>query len=254
MDLKAELREAAEAADLESFRQDLLEAIRVRACDKSGTEERDFAFVCEVGTRLADAEEFQDFIPCHGIGSGRRNRKMRVDGYELDEADDSIRLLIADFKGGEEAETLTRTRADSVFAQLKTFVEESASGNVWSSKLGESIQTKELAGTIEQRHRQKEDGTRSVSRYRFFLITDAVLSDRIQDLPSDKLDGVPIERHIWDVGRLKSVASSILGTEELEIDFTEYVSGGLPCLRASQTDDYEGYLCVIPGNNSGCHL
>lgn len=247
MDLKAELREAAEVLDLESFRLDLLEAIRVRAPDDSGTEERDFAFVCEVGTRLADAEEFQDFIPCHGVGTGRRARKMRVDGYELDEADDSIRLLIADFKGGEEVETLTRTRADSIFAQLKTFVEESASGNVWTSALGESIQTRELAGTIEQRHRQREGGARTVSHYRFYLITDAVLSDRIKDLPSDELDGVPIERHIWDIGRLKSVSSSLLGTEDFEIDFAEYVSGGLPCLRATRTDHYEGYLCVIPG-------
>jgi len=36
--------------------------------------------------------------------------------------------------------------------------------------------------------------------------------------------------------------------EELEIDFTEYVKGGVPCLRATQTADYEGYLCVIPGD------
>lgn len=78
---------------------------------------------------------------------------------------------------------------------------------------------------IEQRHRQKNDGSRSVGRYRFYLITDAVLSDRAKDLPIDELDGVPIEFHIWDVGRLKTVSSSILGTEELEIDFTEYANG-----------------------------
>ena len=94
----------------------------------------------------------------------------------------------------------------------------------------------------------KEDGNRSVSRYRFYLITDSILSDRVKDLPIDELDGVPIERHIWDVGRLKAVSASILGTEELEIDFTEFVDGGFPCLRASQTEDYDGYLCVIQGD------
>ena len=50
------------------------------------------------------------------------------------------------------------------------------------------------------------------------------------------------------MGRLKAVSSSTLGTEELEINFTEFVDGGLPCLRASQTEDYESYLAVIPGD------
>ncbi len=246
MDLLKELHEAADTSDLESFRLGLLEAVRVRApgdCDKK---ELDFAFVCEVGERLSDAEEFQDFIPCHDTGTGQRSKKLRVDGYELDEVDDSIRLLIADFGGGEELETITRTRADSVFAQLKTFLEESSSGRVWSSS--QTVQTKELSGLIEQRHHMKDDGSRSVSRYRFYLITDSVLSDRVKDLPIDELDGVPIERHIWDVGRLKAVSASILGTEELEIDFTEFSAGGFPCLRASQTEDYDGYLCVIQGD------
>jgi len=248
MDLISELREAEAASDLELFRAGLLEAVHVRAPDCAGAEEMDFAFVCEVGDRLSDAEEFVDFIPCHGNSVGYRSRKLRVDGYELDETDDSIRLLIADFKGGDDMVTITRTRADAVFAQLKAFVEESTSGRVWSSALGESVQTKELAGTLEQHHRKKDDGTRLVSRYRFYLITDAVLSDRVKDLPIDDLDGVPIERHIWDVGRLKSASCSILGTEEIEIDFTAFSEGGLPCLRASQTADYYGYLCVIQGD------
>jgi hypothetical protein len=248
MDLINELREIAEESDLDLFRQGLLEAVNVRApedCDKS---ELDFAFVCEVGARLSDAEEFQDFIPCHGIGTGIRSKKLRIDGYELDEVDDSIRLLIADFKGGDDVETITRSRADTVFAQLKAFVEESSSGKIWESSLGDSIQTKELSSTIEQKHCVRNDGSRSVSRYRFYLITDAILSERVKDLPNDELDGVPIELHIWDIARLKAVSASMLGTEELEIDFTEIQEGGLPCLVASQTEDYEGYLCVIQGD------
>lgn len=247
MSLIEEIREIAESMELEEFRRGLLEAIRVRAPGENGAEELDFAFVCEIGARLSDAEEFQDFIPCHGAGVGHRSKKLRVDGYELDEADDSIRLLIADFKGGQELETITRTRVDSVFAQLKAFVDESSSGRIWSSTLGESLQTRELSGTIERLHHLQADGSRLVSRYRLYLITDAVLSDRAKDLPIDQLDGVPVEYHIWDMSRLKAVSSSILGAEELEIDFTEFVDDGLPCLRASQTEDYEGYLCVIQG-------
>ena len=248
MDLMEEFRQLAEVSDLEEFHQELLSAVNVRVPKESSSEELDFAFVCEVSERMSDAEEFQDFIPCHGKGVGYRSRKLRVDGYELDELDNSIRLLIADFKGNGDLETITRTRADSVFAQLKAFVEESASGKIWSSTLSESQQTRELSGLVEQKHQLQADGTRAVSRYRFYLITDSLLSDRVKDLPMDELDGIPIEFHIWDIGRLKAVSTSLLGTEELEIDFTAFVAGGLPCLKASRTEDYEGYLCVIQGD------
>jgi len=248
MDLLKELEDAAKASDLEEFRKDLLDAVNLRAPIGSSSDDLDFAFVCEVGERLSNAEEFQDFIPCQGSGVGYRSRKLRVDGYEVDEVDDSIRLLITDFRGAKELETINGSRAASVFTQLKAFVEESASGKIWSSSMSDSVQTSELSGTIQNAHQLREDGSRSVSRYRFYLLTDAVLSDRIKELPIEELDGVPVEFHIWDIGRLKEVSSSILGTEELEIDFTEFVDGGLPCLMASKTDDYEGYLCVIEGN------
>ena len=248
MDLIDELREAGEASDLESFRLDLLDAVAARAPEGSPSEERDFAFVCEVGSRLSEAEEFQDFIPCGAIGKGHRGRNLRVDGYELDEADDSIRLLIAEFSGDEKLETITKTRAEIVFSQLKAFLEESASGNIWNTTLGESAETRELASLIEQKHLKKPDQARSVTRYRLYLITDLALSDRVKDLQNSDMDGVPIEFHIWDVGRLKAVSSSILGTEELEIDFTQFSQDGLLCLRASETPEYDGYLCTIPGD------
>ncbi len=248
MDYLEELKEVVKRSELEEFRQGLLEAVNTRAPAICDAEDLSYAFVCEVGERLSDAEEFQDFIPCQGSGVGYRARKLRVDGYEIDEVDDSIRLLITDFRGGKELETINGSRAATVFTQLKAFLEESASGKIWSSSMSEFLQTSELSGTIQNSHQLRSDGSRSVSRYRFYLITDAVLSDRIKELPVEELDGVPIEYHIWDIGRLKEVSSSILGTEELEIDFTEFVDGGLPCLMASKTNDYEGYLCVIEGN------
>ncbi|MBK6973904.1 MAG: AIPR family protein [Sterolibacteriaceae bacterium] len=243
-----DLRQAGEESDLEDFHTELLADVRARVPDGCDSDELDFAFVCEVGGRLLDAEEFQDFIPCRYVGLGPRNKKLRVDGYEFDEADDSIRLLIADFGNKHVLETIIRTRAESLFTQLKAFVDESATGRIWTSASESSDQIGELCSLIKQKHSVKHGGGRSVSRYRFYLITDSKLSDRVKDLPEDEYDGVPVEYHIWDISRLKAVSSSILGTEELEIDFTEFVEGGLPCLKASKSDDYDGFLCVIPGD------
>ena len=72
------------------------------------------------------------------------------------------------------------------------------------------------------------------------------MSGTIKELPETEIEGVPTEYHIWDVSRLAAVSYSALGIEEFEVDFTEFVEDGLACLKASSTDEYQGYLAVIP--------
>lgn len=225
---------------VDDFREELLDSVSVRLpLDVQGAD-RTFAFVCEVGERLTQAEEFHDFIPSHFFGTGSRNRKLRVDGYEFDESDDSVRLVVAEFSGGLQPEVITRARAEAIFSQLQTFLDDSLSKRIWNNVPEDMHDGLELAGLLADKHP-------AVTRYRFFLITDSSLSDRIKDLPQGEIDGRPIEYHIWDIGRLHTVSSSTFGAEELEIDFTKFVPGGLPCLPASKGDDYQGYLSVIPG-------
>ena len=57
MGLVEELREAAEASDLESFRAELIAAVMGRMPPVCGAGELDFAFVCEVGARMSAADE-----------------------------------------------------------------------------------------------------------------------------------------------------------------------------------------------------
>lgn len=225
---------------VDDFREELLDSVSVRLPPDAKEEDRAFAFVCEVGERLTQAEEFHDFIPSHFLGTGSRNRKLRVDGYEFDESDDSVRLVVAEFSGGLQPEVITRTRAEAIFGQLQTFLDDSLSKRIWNNVPEDMNDGLELAGMLADKHP-------AVTRYRFFLITDSSLSDRIKDLPQGDIDGRPIEYHIWDIGRLHTVSSSTFGAEELEIDFTKFVPGGLPCLPASKGGDYQGYLSVIPG-------
>jgi len=89
----------------------------------------------------------------------------------------------------------------------------------------------------------------SVARFRFYLITDSVMSSRIKDWPEAKIAGVPTEFHIWDITRFQRAFESKTGKDDLEVNFQELVSGGVPCLAASvDSDEYRAYLCVIPGS------
>lgn len=226
--------------ELDDFREELLDAVQVRLPAAPDKNDRDFAFLCEVSERLNQAEEFHDLLPSHFLGTGSKGRKLRVDGYELDDTDDSIRLVIVDFSSASQAEVLSRTRAEALFGQLQVFVEDALSGKIWANVPAGMEDGLELAGMIADKHA-------SFGRYRFYLFTDANLSERVKDLPQGEIDGHPVEYHVWDIGRLHTVSSSAFGAEELEIDFTQFVPGGLPCLAASQADDYQGYLAVIPG-------
>ena len=58
--------------------------------------------------RLTTAEIFDDFIPGTVIGTGKRNRKFRVDGYQITDADNSVHLAICD---QDEQHTGSRPRA-----------------------------------------------------------------------------------------------------------------------------------------------
>lgn len=225
---------------LDNFREEVLDAVQVRLPAEATVSDQDFAFLCEIGERLTQAEEFWDFIPSHFAGTASRNRKLRVDGYEYDESDDSMRLVIVDYIGSDQSESLTRAKADALFGQLQTFVEESLSGRIGNNVPDGMEDGLELAGVVANKHP-------SLIRYRFYIFTDAILSDRVKDLPQGEIDGHPVEYHVWDIGRLHTLSSSIFGAEELEIDFTKFVPSGLSCLPASQGEDYQGYLAVIPG-------
>ena len=75
------------------------------------------------------------------------------------------------------------------------------------------------------------------------------MSSRIKDWPEAKIAGVPTEFHIWDITRFQRAFESKTGKDDLEVNFQELVSGGVPCLAASvDSDEYRAYLCVIPGS------
>lgn len=224
--------------DIEEFRNELLESAMRRS---SVDEQFEFGLFCEFSERLTQAEEFSDVIPSAYSGTGSAGRKRRVDGYQHDEADSSLRLIICEFSGQDVSESMTKTRAEGLFRQVMTFVEDSISDRIWSeARIGESDGA-ELAGMISSGHEQ-------ISRYRIYLFTDSIISGRLKELPTGQIGGTPVEYNIWDVSRLAAVSASSLGLEELEIDLTEFVPGGLPCLPASSTYDYQGYLAVIPGD------
>lgn len=226
--------------DVKEFQKDFLEEVKATAATEGGGSNA--AFVSVASSYLVNAEVLTDFTYAFILGMVG-SRKLRVDGYFLDEFDYTFNLIIADYTGNEERETVTRTYATRQFDFLTHFIEEA-----YGSKLYREIEPSTPAADLIEQLRFHKDRIR---KFRLILITDGFMSNRISEIESKSLDNIPVECQIWDIDRIYRVCFSDLGRQDIEIDFKAYTNGkGISCLEASSTnnEDYRSYLCIIPGS------
>ena len=119
--------------DVHDFHKDFLEEIKATAATEGAGSNA--AFVSVATSYLVNAEVLSDFIPAFYLGTGKKNRKIRVDGYVLDEFDLTFNLIISDYTGDEQRETITKTLATTLFERLLYFIEE-----VYDGKLRKEIE------------------------------------------------------------------------------------------------------------------
>ena len=223
---------------LEEFRADFL--AETAAWAAAGNTFRHFSFVELAVDYLADAGEVSDFESCYYRGSGRRNRTLAIDGYAFDLADGSLRVFLAEPTFSDETETLTRTEAGVLFDRLRWLVEEVLEGGLIDD-LEMSAPAYDFAASLLERSGE-------VSRVRAYLLSDKLLSSRARDWKEGEAAGRLVEFHIWDIERFHRVQTSRTRRDDLVVDFGSLDGGGLKCLDAGHVgDEYEAYLCVVPG-------
>lgn len=234
------------------FRQEFLEQVKTTAA-VSG-EGSCAAFVQLAADYLIESEALPDFYLSYYQNTAG-NSRIRVDGYAFDDFDLTLNLVIADYEPFKER-SLTKTEAGVLFRQLQRFVDKALNSDLYKT-IEISTPCADLVDIIRSRRKD-------IRRYRFFIFTDASMSSRIKELEELEVDGVPVECQIWDIDRIFNVCSSTDGREQVEIDFTAYTSGGIPCLKAGSAasadrneaveegadfvGSYQSYLCMIPGS------
>ncbi|MDB3999139.1 AIPR family protein [Litorivicinus sp.] len=225
---------------LNDFNDELKNTILTDGVIESDPASVNYSMAIEYGARLTTAEVFDNFIPGPVAGEGKNRRRFRVDGYQLDEADQSIHIIVTDFEPGEEIRTITKSDAENIFRQAEHFVEICSEGSIWDRTSSVNDQP-ELSSYIENSLETE------VAKIRFHLFTNREISKQLSELSSKEICGKPADYQIWDLNRMWALALSAMGTEEFIIDFTEFTDKGLLCLKANETDEYEGYLAVISG-------
>lgn len=169
-------------------------------------------------------------------------RGIRVDGYGGDPhaADGVLTLLVADFSAKPDLETLTRTEMEAGFKRLQAFLSKCLERNFVDS-LEETSPAFGLGDLIRVRWPE-------INKVRLILLTNKVLSSRVDGLKATEVLGVPVAQSVWDLGRLRQFVESGHGREEIEVDLVNEFGGGIPVLSA-HTDlvPYRAFLAVVPG-------
>ena len=224
---------------LEEFAHEFFQDILAESdADGQFIEDVFFQKFCE---HLMEAGEIDsaDRVPYQGP----HGRGIRADGYGGDPAiDDSdiFSLIISDFRQSGEIGRLSGSEMNAIFRRLSNFLRRSLDRK-WRDSLEETSPAFGLADLIAKRWNR-------IGRVRLFLITNGVLSERVDGRKADELDGRTITYSVWDIRRLHRQATVGHGREDIDIDLVESFGSPLPVLPAQQPDvNRESYLAVMPG-------
>ncbi|WP_413741666.1 AIPR family protein [Sodalis sp. RH15] len=225
--------------DSQEFRKDFLEDIKAEA---AATGEGSCAsFVSAFARYLQEAEFLLDFTASYFEGTGKRSRKLRVDGYAYDELDKTMSLIIADYNGSETGRVLAKTQAKQLQGRLSHFVDD-----VQNTPLHRNVEMSRPCSDLVDLLREKRA---EIRKYQLLIFSTSNVSTTITKLESDDIDGIPSECQILNIERLFRICGSETGRHIIEINFKEHSKHGIQCLEASgaATEYFKSYLCIISG-------
>ena len=241
----------------EEYRKDFLEDTKATEESESNGTVASFVKVCAL--KLFEGDVLPDYTPCYFQGSGFRNASLRVDGYAYDDRDGMFYMLVASYSGAEESEILQGSDARAALDRCRAFASNAIEHDL-ADKIEISTEAYDLASLIQNQ-------APYIAKFVIILLTDmslserAVLTDsapagrkknntrrRTNVLSADPILNIDVEYRIWDMPRFHRLFASGDGREDVEIDFRQYIDGGIPCLEAAadKNGDCVSYLCTMP--------
>lgn len=220
--------------NVESYRELVHEDIEI-ATKVSNSSLKDEFLLYATGV-LANGEEFDDFTECHYEGLTRRNGRMAIDGYSKDDTDGSVCLFIADYHGLDEDDSIMSDDINTMFKKLRLFVEEAIKTELYYDMKG-SDAAMDFARDLYY-------DSESITKYRFYLLTDAYNKQRTKTIKDDKIGEKTVELNVWDITRLYDLVCSKAQKESVEIKLSDLGYEGIPCVKAVEYENVEADIEV----------
>ncbi|PTT62743.1 AIPR family protein, partial [Arthrobacter sp. HMWF013] len=217
---------------------DLRNEIKVEAVAGDGAFELE-AFAAVFARRLEDAEAAANLNVEPLRCNGPRRKRLELLGYGESPLEQSLVILAGRYFGRDA--TLTMTDAKDSIGRATGYIEAAVDG--WlTTHLEMSSREWEYADYFSKQIRGGK-----IARIRVILITDGLMSGRIRTVESGTVAGLKATYEIWDQRRIVDATLPERGSEDIRVDFTKWLSDGLPCLVAPSNDETtRTYLAVIP--------
>lgn len=219
--------------EVEEFAVSLERAVNERVDREPGWMKRD-AFVDVVGEYLVEDGALEDLQVCYHLSQQGRTR-MEVGGYAVSDDGRVLDLVAVDHPNY--SQTVPRDQIRQRFRWARNFAEACQHGH--HQQMEESSPEFDMAQTIN--HRWNNFG-----KIRIFLFTDG--RSTFTSLEPEDLNGIPVVYELWDIERIRRLATSGRQEEPITLDLREFGTP-IPCLPAlGNNSDYRCLLAVIPGH------
>lgn len=174
---------------------------------------------------------------------GPKNRKIQIDGWGYDEADQSFALFCSKFDAYNMVPTLTNTDIDKYLRCMEAFVENSLNDYI-SENAEFSSEGRGIASTLKTYFNNG-----SISKFKFYILSNVPLSKSVKSVSKENIAEKEVLINIWDLERLYRSDVNNQQREDISINVEDYVKGGLKCIKAfeEENDEYTAYLAIIPG-------
>lgn len=221
---------------MEKYREELLTEVKAKSLSENISDrEAFFEIFCE---KLLDADILEDYHYLFFKGKGKRNLSIQIDGYNYNEVDEKLTLIVIPDLAYYQNITLTKSNAEDIFRRAKAFYFDA---EIVINNSEESSEGYGLAWDII-------NNKLPINILELIIVTDQLKSNNIQVLQSEYQGNIRIDYAIYDIQRIKEIDESKLGRESIYIDLVnDFDYEGIPVLPASQKADYKAYLANISG-------
>ena len=231
--------------EIDEYRLEFLQDLRNEATVDGNDVEDQF-----VKVKIQELEDLGELIDPNQFSCemrGSNNRAIAFDAYGYDEADSSFILLISDFQNTIEKATLTNTRIDELYSRMRNFIEEAYNGDI-RRFCDDSDPIIDIAKELKTRI-GTSNITSEILKFKFFIITNAVLSTQVKSTTRANILDRPVEINLWTIERFYQIKMSNV-SESIRINCQDYgCEGGIQCLKANLGDNnaYDSYMAIVPG-------
>ena len=225
---------------IDDYRRIVHEDIAV-ACELNSSKDSE-EFLAYATSLLINGEEFDDFVECHCEGGTPGSAGFYcIDGYSIDETDGSCCVFIVDYHGPDAVDNIIAKDIEAAFNKIRRFVEKSI-----KSELFREIKNR---SAMEFSRDYLNFNNESITKFRFYLLTDAFNRQRAKTIKDETINGRIVELNVWDIERIYDLVCSQTQKEIVEIKFEDFGVDGIPCVKAVEhvdvVADIDVCRCVV---------